>query len=301
MKAPKVSVIIPTQNRSIELTRAVHSVLNQTEQDFEILVVDDHSTEDIESLVGEFNDSRIAYLKSHKQPSNANVCRNIGFQNANGEYIAMLDSDDEWYTEHLEKGIRYIEKNNCDGVFGGFVLDDGQVCKHVNSRQIRSDEKMVNYLLADGVAVTPSQIYKTKLALEIMWDEYLLRHQDLDFSVRFADKYVFRSTEDITCKVNWKKNEIRTEHFESQIQFMTKYRSTIDENIYTNYHNRNFHLLKDRNDIPSSVIRYFKSEAVRYIHNVSLNSYIAVVSYNQGKFRRIVDRIVYVMKVAFKI
>ena len=158
-----ISVIIPTKNRSKELKRAIFSVLKQTHQEFEILVVDDHSEENILEVVQSFKDSRITYLKSNKTPSNANVCRNIGIQNATGEFVAMLDSDDEWLPEHLVLSLKEIQNRNLDGVFGGFILDDGVSKKKIWSRERKENEKMVNYLLSDGVAVTPSHIYKTNM------------------------------------------------------------------------------------------------------------------------------------------
>ncbi|MBL4651467.1 MAG: glycosyltransferase family 2 protein [Flavobacteriales bacterium] len=96
----KVSVIIPVYNRSKDLIRAIRSVQNQTVQEFEVLVVDDKSEENIEKIVNEFADSRLKYFLNTSENSNANVCRNIGFDNAAGDYIAMLDSDDEWLPNH---------------------------------------------------------------------------------------------------------------------------------------------------------------------------------------------------------
>ena len=116
MIKPLVSIIIPVKNRSVSLKRALNSILLQTYTHFEVLVVDDKSEEDLVEVVSGFNDPRFKYFLNDMPTSNANVCRNIGLERAQGEYTAMLDSDDEWLPDHLESKIIFIEDNQCDGV-----------------------------------------------------------------------------------------------------------------------------------------------------------------------------------------
>jgi O-antigen biosynthesis protein len=97
---PTVTVIIPTYNRADLLPRALGSVLAQTFTDFEVLVVDDGSIDGTDALMTAYTDSRVRYLR---QPVNAGVsaARNRGLRESRGEFIAFLDSDDEWYPEKL--------------------------------------------------------------------------------------------------------------------------------------------------------------------------------------------------------
>ncbi len=90
-----ISVIIPVYNRTTELIRAIESVLNQTEQNFEIVIVDDGSEEDVKQACDLFNDKRIRFFRNEEH-KNANVVRNMGVSMAKGDYIAMLDADDEY-------------------------------------------------------------------------------------------------------------------------------------------------------------------------------------------------------------
>ncbi len=110
MQEKLVSVIIPTYNRSRFLKEAIQSVLNQSYNNFEIIVIDDGSDDDTEELVKQFNDSRIKYLKREHTGSPAFI-RNQGIKIAKGEYIAFLDSDDLWLLNKLEKQVYELENN----------------------------------------------------------------------------------------------------------------------------------------------------------------------------------------------
>lgn len=101
----QVSVIIPTYNRAHLLSRALTSALNQTFQDFEIIIVDDASTDDTDKLVASFHDCRIVYIQNRRNQG-VSAARNSAIQQAQGDYIAFLDSDDEWLPDKLEKQLK---------------------------------------------------------------------------------------------------------------------------------------------------------------------------------------------------
>jgi len=111
IKNPTISVIIPTYNRANFIDVAIKSVLNQSYQDFEIIIVDDGSTDNTEEIVKNFNDFRINYF-FHKFNQGISAARNTGIKACQGKYIAFLDSDDEWLPEKLDKkeGQRYLLK-----------------------------------------------------------------------------------------------------------------------------------------------------------------------------------------------
>ena len=110
-KNPTVSIIIPTYNRAHLIGRAIQSVLNQTYQNFEIIVVDDGSTDNTEEMIKEFqkHDKRIKYIRHEKNRGGA-AARNTGIKVARGEYIAFQDSDDEWLPEKLEKQMDVFQR-----------------------------------------------------------------------------------------------------------------------------------------------------------------------------------------------
>jgi len=103
-----VSVIIPTYNRALLLSRAVQSVLDQTYQDFELIIIDDGSTDNTGEVINSFHNKKIKYIQ-HKKNEGAATARNRGIRASRGEYIAFLDSDDEWLQRKLEKQINVIK------------------------------------------------------------------------------------------------------------------------------------------------------------------------------------------------
>src|SRR4030095_13333348 len=98
---PKVSVIIPTHNRAEFLRSAITSVLNQTFQDFEVVIVDDASKDHTQEVIANFNDKRIKVIHNPFSRVDAGA-RNIGVISSDGEYVAFLDDDDEWLPEKLK-------------------------------------------------------------------------------------------------------------------------------------------------------------------------------------------------------
>lgn len=108
MGTPKISVILPTYNRAHLLPRAITSVLNQSFGDFELIIVDDASSDNTRSVVEQFKDERIFFCRASRNGGDA-AARNLGISLARGEWLAFQDSDDEWLLEKLEKQIRYAE------------------------------------------------------------------------------------------------------------------------------------------------------------------------------------------------
>ncbi len=103
MNMPLFTVIISTYNRRDLLPRAIRSVLGQTLGDFELLVIDNGSTDDTRSVVEDIKDPRIKYVLSPHPTESCDGPRNLGIQTARGAFVAFLDDDDIWYPERLAK------------------------------------------------------------------------------------------------------------------------------------------------------------------------------------------------------
>lgn len=105
---PLVSVIVPTYNRAYCLGRTIKSVIDQTYPYWEMIIVDNHSTDNTDELIANFNDSRIKVIKIHNKGVIA-ASRNKGLRASHGEYIAFLDSDDWWLSEKLTVSVEHLD------------------------------------------------------------------------------------------------------------------------------------------------------------------------------------------------
>lgn len=122
---PTVSVIIPSYNHEKYIRQCIQSVLNQTFQDFEIIITDDGSSDRTVEFIEKFTDPRI---KLFKNPTNrgASVTANTCIMNSRGKYIAMLSSDDVWYPEKLSVQVEYLDRHpEIAVVFGNVTWIDG--------------------------------------------------------------------------------------------------------------------------------------------------------------------------------
>ena len=104
----RVSVIIPTYNRGEVLEQAIKSVLNQTYQNYEIIVVDDGSTDNTHRILEKYGHKIRYYSKLHGGVSSS---RNFGLEKSEGSWVAFLDSDDYWLPEKLERQIEFVRQN----------------------------------------------------------------------------------------------------------------------------------------------------------------------------------------------
>ncbi|MAF85421.1 MAG: glycosyl transferase family 2 [Dehalococcoidales bacterium] len=135
----KVSVILPTYNRANMLTEAIDSALNQTFKDFELIIINNYSTDNTESVVKSYDDKRIRYFKNRNNGL-VSVNRNYGIQKSRGEYTAFLDDDDLWLPEKLEKQVKLLDSNKELGLVysGSHVIDNkGNLIRHTYFRGIK--------------------------------------------------------------------------------------------------------------------------------------------------------------------
>jgi glycosyltransferase involved in cell wall biosynthesis len=141
--APRVSVVIPTYNRAETLTRAVDSALAQTVDDVEVLVVDDGSTDETRALIEGGEDPRVRYL-AHDTNRGVSAARNTGVEAARGEYVAFLDSDDEWLPRKLDRQLSVLDDRGegwvgayCDTVSTGLSTGE-RIAGAVSEKLFRS-------------------------------------------------------------------------------------------------------------------------------------------------------------------
>jgi glycosyltransferase involved in cell wall biosynthesis len=129
--SPTFSVIMPTYNRANTIARAVRSVLGQTWTDFELIIVDDGSTDETRQVVGNFDDPRIRYV--HQENAGQASAKNLGASLAQAPYVTFLDSDDEALAEWLEHFAGGFERSDVGLVCGGVVqiMGEGSARKEI--------------------------------------------------------------------------------------------------------------------------------------------------------------------------
>ncbi len=183
-----VSVVLPTYNREKEIYRSLASVLNQTYQNLEVLVVDDERTEDnTEEAVKSFDDERVEYLVHGTGVSEA---RNKGIEKSSGDYIAFIDSDDVWFPENLEEKIMALD------------IQDGQMAVSKFQKVFLKEKKKkigkpffqgmtMKKSVLKGHTVPPSTaVFSREVFDEIgFFDENLDIWEDSDMWVRTIEKF----------------------------------------------------------------------------------------------------------------
>lgn len=122
-----VSIIMPSYNTAEYIKESILSVLNQTYTNWELIIVDDCSTDNTDDVVAAFQDERICYLKNKKN-SGAAISRNRALHEAKGKWIAFLDSDDLWHPEKLERQIRFMEESGCSFSYTNYSEIDEHSC-----------------------------------------------------------------------------------------------------------------------------------------------------------------------------
>jgi len=181
---PTFSVILPVYNRAHLLERALESVLTQSLQDFEIVVVDDGSHDDPQSVVEAIGDSRIRFVRQDNQGGGA--ARNTGIALAGGHYIAFLDSDDRFLPHHLSAMKALLDKNPGAAAYARMSVDRGNGNTMLRPpRAIAPDEHMADYLLCErGFVPTITLAVDAEIAKRVRYDARLPFAQDTDFAIR---------------------------------------------------------------------------------------------------------------------
>jgi glycosyltransferase involved in cell wall biosynthesis len=187
MFCPKISAIVPVYNRVNLISRSIKSILEQTYPAFEIIVVDDASTDGSPDVAECIVDERIRVIRCAENRGGA-VARNIGIDSARGDYLAFLDSDDTWLPDKLMQQVKLLdtiddrERTIC---YSNLEIITERSHKIWNKRLYDSNESIADYLISDSQAMqTSTLLVSSVFAREIRFDGRLRNHQDWDFIFR---------------------------------------------------------------------------------------------------------------------
>ncbi len=191
---PKVSVIMPTYNRSSLVKETIYSVLAQTEPDLEVIVIDHGPTDDTRAVIKGIKDSRVKYF--YKYSEAVGSARNYGLSKAKGQYIAFLDHDDLWPGDYLQVMLANLEKHKEFGLAYSpitVVYPDGSKVKlykrpHGKSGWITLD------LFRNSFVWTSATVIRKSVLEKIFFDEALKKsYEDGDYFLRLSmrTQYLF--------------------------------------------------------------------------------------------------------------
>ena len=161
----KISVIVPTSNRSLLLKDTIDSILNQTFNNFELIIIDNNSTDDTEEVLRTYSDGRIRLFKNQKSES-VSKNRNLGIKKSRGEYIAFCDDDDYWTSKKLEEINQKIIQSPSVGIIysDAYLVVEPKFAKNGKSTNypIRKSKQCTSYLklLFDNFIICSTVVVK---------------------------------------------------------------------------------------------------------------------------------------------
>lgn len=186
----EISVIIPTYNRENSIHRAISSVLQQTFQDFELIIVDDGSQDGTLDLIKTITDPRIKVVR-HSKNSGTAEARNTGVKSSLGRYVAFLDSDDEWLPEKISRQMEVLrnrEEEIIANVSGYYLYDEFDIRRKQIPSRPNSWHKhlLMGCGLGEGTTLVVSRKAFEKIGY---FDPSLPRYGDWDWLLRFTKLY----------------------------------------------------------------------------------------------------------------
>lgn len=192
MSNAKVSVIIPTYNCAQYVIEAIESVLNQTYQNYEIIVFDDGSTDDTKSVIQPYIESgKIKYI--YQENMGPGAARNRGIEIAEGDYVAFLDADDVWLPNFLEQSVNTLSQNIHAGFVysGNYFVDENrkEIPNYIRKNVFKRGNVCLD-LFCNHFIMTPSVLIKKECFKKTgSFDENLMVGEDYDFFLRLTYLY----------------------------------------------------------------------------------------------------------------
>lgn len=208
-----VSVIIPTFNRSKKVVRAISSVLSQSFTDFEIIVVDDGSTDGTEDAVAEFI-HRISYLV-HSSNLGVSAARNTGIRRSNAQFIAFLDSDDYWLPDKLAVQMDFLKANTHALACQTEEIWIRNGCRVNPKKKHTKPSGDIFEASLKLCLVSPSAVMLRRYVLEEvgMFDEDLPACEDYDLWLRIACRYpVYLIRQQLVIKEGGRPDQLSSHH-----------------------------------------------------------------------------------------
>lgn len=207
---PLVSVLVPAYNAELYISEAIESILNQTFKDFELIILNDCSTDNTKKIIEKYakKDSRILLINNEENLRIAKTL-NKGLKIAKGKYIVRMDADDWSYPHRIEKQVKLME-DNPEIVLssGNMEICDSEMNIKNKSNFPTSDEKIKKVLLQYNPMVHPAMIFKKDTALEIGGYDEEVKSEDYMFTIDMSSKGLLANHPDILIKYRILENSL---------------------------------------------------------------------------------------------
>lgn len=199
---PKVSIIIPAYNAMKYLPETVESVFQQTLTDFELLIINDGSTDNIVEWVSRLADPRVKLISQANQGTA--LARNHGIIEAKGEYIALLDADDLWEATKLQKQAKCLDNNPLVGLVDtwAITIDDRGNASRIRKHEVEGDVYHKVYEACDNPVCCGSSPMIRRSCFDVigLFDPKIKIVEDVDMWIRIASRYHFGLVREVLVK-----------------------------------------------------------------------------------------------------
>lgn len=311
----KVSIIMPTFNRENIISNAIYSVINQSFKNFELIIIDDGSTDGTERFIKDkfsqyFEINKIRYFKLNHQGVSA--ARNVGLKNSDGNIIAYLDSDNQWNSEFLSIMIAKLDESESDSAYCGVMVNNRVTNKDYVLNQAFNRKQLLDNNFID----LNSFIHKKRLyELKGGFDEKLTRLVDWDLIIRYTDKnppihvndvlvnYIIDSNfNNITTTVPLDRNMQRIRHkywaeiYEDEYEairdifdteyYFNEYPDVLESGLHPLYHFLEIGSDEGRNPNKEFVTSFYKNKYPDVVRN-KLNPFVHYAKWGEQENREI--------------
>jgi len=228
---PKISVLMPVYNTPEEYLReAIESILTQTYTNFEFIILNDGSINNVEDVVLSYSDARIKYIKNEHNIGLIKTLNRV-LNEAKGEYVARMDADDIAIETRFEKQVNFLDQHKEIDILGTWleVFPEKEIIKNP-----ATDEKIKEFLLFIGSVIGHPTVMMRKLTLDkyhIKYNEEDIHAEDYGLWVSIMDKVKFANLQEVLLKYRWSDCNISNVHSEIQKGLAIKIKAKAQGNI----------------------------------------------------------------------
>lgn len=228
---PKVDIITPAYNTQEYIKDSIDSVLSQTFEDFNFIIINDGSTDDTGSIIDSYDDERIIHIELEENAGIATAL-NIGLMHTESDFVARFDSDDIMFSDRLEKQLRYLNNHPEVDILGGSMctyMGKNHTCSQPNV--IHDHKRIKTALMLTYPMAHPTIMMRKKVADSFRYDGRFIASEDLEAWTRLIHHFTFANMNENLVHYRMRPDSETSTHIQSDEWVNSIY------TIYQNYYN----------------------------------------------------------------